>query len=95
MPSANQNLSKTGDFKPLISIIILNYNAGELLIKCVNSIQKSSYSNYEIILVDNRSKDNSHRICKEKPCNSNLFLEDDVVPFTAFSIFRNIKFMVS
>ena len=66
MPSTNQNLSKTGDFKPLISIIILNYNAGELLIKCVSSIQKSSYSNYEIILVDNRSKDNSHKICKEK-----------------------------
>lgn len=51
---------------PLISIIILNYNAGDLLIDCVDSIQKSNYKNLEIIVIDNISKDNSHRKCKEK-----------------------------
>ena len=55
----------TDSKKPLVSIIILNYNAGNLLIDCVSSIQKSNYSNYEIILVDNISKDNSHKKCKE------------------------------
>ena len=30
---------------PLISIVILNYNAGNLLIDCVESIEKSNYKN--------------------------------------------------
>ena len=51
---------------PLISIIILNYNAGELLLNCVDSVFKSKYRNFEVILVDNVSNDNSHKKCKEK-----------------------------
>ena len=51
---------------PLVSIIILNYNAGKLLLDCVESILKSDFKNYEIIVVDNNSKDKSHLICKEK-----------------------------
>ena len=51
---------------PLVSIIILNYNAGELLLNCVESIKKSTYSNLEILVVDNISSDNSQTICKEK-----------------------------
>jgi len=51
---------------PLISIIILNYNAGDLLLNCVDSVFKSTYSNFEVIVVDNISVDNSHIRCKEK-----------------------------
>jgi len=51
---------------PLVSIIILNYNAGKLLLDCVESILKSNFKNFEIIVVDNNSKDKSHLICKEK-----------------------------
>ena len=52
--------------KPLISIIILNYNAGDLILNCINSVVQTKYENYEIILVDNVSIDNSHKKCKEK-----------------------------
>ena len=51
---------------PLVSIIILNYNAGDLLLNCVDSVFKSTYSNFEVIVVDNISVDNSHIRCKEK-----------------------------
>jgi hypothetical protein len=51
---------------PLVSIIILNYNAGDLLLNCVDSVFKSAYSNFEVIVVDNISADNSHIRCKEK-----------------------------
>ena len=54
------------DENPLVSIIILNYNAGKLIEECVESIYQSNYKNYEIIIVDNNSKDNSHVECKEK-----------------------------
>lgn len=52
--------------KPLVSIIILNYNSGTWLIDCVGSILKTNYQNYEIIVVDNLSSDSSHKLCKEK-----------------------------
>ena len=51
---------------PLVSVIVLNYNAGELLLNCIESIKKSSYKNLEIIVVDNISTDKSQKICKEK-----------------------------
>lgn len=51
---------------PLVSIVILNYNSGKFLLNCVESLLKTNYNNYEIIVVDNNSSDNSHLICKEK-----------------------------
>ena len=50
----------------LVSIIILNYNAGELLLNCVESVLKTNYDNFEVIVVDNVSNDNSHKKCKER-----------------------------
>ena len=52
--------------EPLVSIIILNYNAGTLLLDCIESILHTNYKNYEIILVDNLSSDASHKKCKER-----------------------------
>ena len=51
--------------KPLVSIIILNYNAGELLFNCVESVFKSDYKNIDLIIVDNASNDKSYLKCKE------------------------------
>ena len=50
----------------LVSVVVLNYNAGELLLNCIKSIKKSTYKNLEIIVVDNISNDNSHEICKKE-----------------------------
>jgi GT2 family glycosyltransferase len=58
--------------EPLVSIIILNYNAGDLLLECVDSVFQSNYRNLEVIVVDNISKDNSHKKCKEKFQNITL-----------------------
>ena len=51
---------------PLVSVIVLNYNAGELLVNCVNSLKKSEYTNLEILVVDNISSDGSQKKCKEE-----------------------------
>jgi len=51
---------------PLVSVIVLNYNAGELLLNCVDSLKKSKYTNLEILVVDNISSDDSQKKCKEK-----------------------------
>ena len=54
------------NLNPLVSIIILNYNAGNLLLNCVDSVFKSTYPNFEVLVVDNISTDNSHIVCKKK-----------------------------
>ena len=46
----------------LFSIVIPVYNTEKYLDYCLQSILKQSYSSYEIILVDDGSKDNSGRI---------------------------------
>ncbi len=47
--------------KNLVSIIILNYNGKEFLENCIESIKNETYGNFEIIVVDNASPDNSGR----------------------------------
>ena len=47
------------------SIIIPNYNNGEYLERCLNSILKQSYKNYEIIFIDDLSEDNSLEIASK------------------------------
>lgn len=42
---------------PLVSIIIPNKDQTESLGKCLESIKKSTYTNYEIVIVENNSED--------------------------------------
>lgn len=44
--------------QPLVSIITINYNQLEVTCEMLASIRQSSYTHYEVILVDNASQDN-------------------------------------
>jgi len=48
-----------------VSIVIVNYNGKDLLQPLFNSIFKSTYENYEIIVVDNNSTDGSQQFIKK------------------------------
>jgi GT2 family glycosyltransferase len=50
---------------PFISVIIVNYNGRDLLKTCLESIQKQSFQNLEIIVVDNASSDGSVEYIKK------------------------------
>lgn len=49
----------------LISIIVPIYNVERYLKRCVDSIRKQTYSNIEIILVDDGSPDGCPKMCEE------------------------------
>ena len=51
------------DKKPLISVIVPIFRVEKYLEKCVSSIISQTYSNLEIILVDDGSDDNCPTIC--------------------------------
>ena len=60
-------LSKIADYesKALISIIVPIYNVEKYLRQCLDSIQDQSYQNFECLLINDGSPDNSADICKE------------------------------
>ena len=43
----------------LVSVVVLNYNGGEALLKCLRSLYESDYPRFEVIVVDNSSTDRS------------------------------------
>lgn len=48
---------------PIISIIVAIYNAQSFLDKCVKSILEQSFTDFELILIDDGSTDDSPQIC--------------------------------
>lgn len=48
--------------KPFFSIVIPTYNRGDLIGRCIDSIIAQTYSNWEAIIVDNYSEDNTEEV---------------------------------
>ena len=50
---------------PKISVIIPIYNAENYVGRCIESVQAQTYNNWQMILVDDGSKDKSLEICQK------------------------------
>jgi GT2 family glycosyltransferase len=53
--------------RPLVSVVVLNWNGEEDLSKCLQSLSRQSYPRYEIIVVDNASTDGSVESAEKYP----------------------------
>ena len=60
------------EHSPLVSIIIPNYNHADYLEERIRSIFNQTYTNYEIIILDDRSTDNSIEIINKFRDNSHI-----------------------
>lgn len=50
---------------PKISVIVPVYNAERYLHRCIDSILAQTFTDFEVLLIDDGSKDKSGEICDE------------------------------
>ena len=50
--------------KKLVSVVIPSFNHGHFIEKTIQSVLDQTYKNWEIIIVDNNSNDNTNEIIK-------------------------------
>lgn len=48
--------------KPFFSIVITTFNRAHIIAKALDSVLAQTYENYEVLIVDNRSKDNIEEV---------------------------------
>lgn len=67
------------EYQPLVSIIMPVYNCESYLVESIESVLSQTYDNWELLIVDDGSKDNSVSIIKayvEKDCRIRLFINE-------------------
>ena len=75
-----ENIELSG--KELVSISIVNWNGGEDIKKCLESLRRQSYKNIEVIVVDNHSTDGSLEFLKSDSHSIKLIENKDNMGFS-------------
>ncbi len=58
-PSCNANECSCTDHQPLVSVLMAAYNPGKYLIEAVRSILSQTYQNWELVVLDDASMDDT------------------------------------
>ncbi len=70
---------------PLISIIIATHNSENTISDTLDSIKKQIYKNYEIIVIDKKSTDNTIKIVKKNKLKSRIYIGRDTGIYDAIN----------
>lgn len=68
---------------PLISIIIPNYNGAVCLKVCLQSLMQQTYSNFEVLVVDNGSRDHSMEMVRKEAPQARILPQSRNLGFAA------------
>jgi len=60
-----EDMKNKKNLQPFVSVVMPVYNAGDFLVEAIESILKQTYKNFEFIIVDDASTDNSWKILKK------------------------------
>lgn len=60
-----QSTGIEAEFRPLVSVIVPNYNHAEYLTQRLESIYAQSYDNFEVLLLDDCSSDDSRKVLED------------------------------
>ncbi|WP_367366268.1 glycosyltransferase family 2 protein [Lentilactobacillus buchneri] len=60
--------------KPMITVIVPIFNTSDYLDKCLNSVKEQTYKNFEVLMINDGSTDNSKKICEKFSRIDNRFL---------------------
>jgi len=70
---------------PKVSVVVCSYNGGKTLDRCLASLKEIDYPNYEVVLVDDGSKDDTQEIAARHPWIVNIRQENK-----GLSVARNV-----
>jgi len=68
---------------PKIFVIVLNYNGKDVIKKCLSSVFKSDYPNFEVVVVDNNSQDGSFETAKLNFSKASFIKNEENLGFAA------------
>lgn len=69
------------EIPPEITVVVVNYNSGDYLKGCIASLARQTHANFETIIVDNNSSDDSLDRITEKPSRLTILKQGDNLGF--------------
>lgn len=63
---------------PLVSVVIPTYNRGHLISRSINSVLNQTYEDYEIIVVDDGSNDNTEQVVNQLNKKNIIYIKNEV-----------------
>jgi N-acetylglucosaminyl-diphospho-decaprenol L-rhamnosyltransferase len=64
-----------------LSVVIINYNTADIIGRCIEAVQRQENVDFEIIIADNASQDNSLQVIHEMFPNVTLLVNDENLGF--------------
>lgn len=67
---------------PKVFIVVLNFNGRDVIKRCLNSVFKSDYPDFEVVLVDNNSSDDSFSIARANFSRAHFIKNEENLGFS-------------
>src|SRR5258705_5279593 len=73
---------KSNNISPMISIVLPTYNRAGLILETIESVRQQTYSNWELLIIDEGSLDNTEELVRQ--------LNDDRIKYFKLSVRINV-----